>query len=86
MAPESVQPCEMPTTLWFTQDSQFTMLESAGEATLCFVLLRHIVEDHAGQYESEGQPLHALFQRLRREWEVFNDGAPQADTQQRVAA
>lgn len=65
----------MPTTLWFTDDKQFYTLEAAGEATACYVLLRHIVKHRAGEYETEGLPLHGLYTRLRREWEVFQRDA-----------
>jgi predicted acylesterase/phospholipase RssA len=65
----------MPTTLWFTEDKQFYTLEAAGEATTCFVLLRHIVKHRAGQYETAGLPLHELYMRLRREWDVFQRDA-----------
>jgi hypothetical protein len=67
----------MPTTLWFTEPSQFDTQSRAGEATCCFVLLRHLVEDRKGQYESPGAPLHDLYTRLRAEWDAFN-GAPAA--------
>lgn len=80
------QACQMPTTLWFTEDSQFTTLASAGEATVCYVLLRHIVEHRKGQFESEGQPLYGLFQRLRQEWAVFNQGERLPEAQRSVAA
>ncbi len=82
----SQQACQMPTTLWFSNASQFTTLESAGEATVCFVLLRHIVEHRKGQYESEGQPLYGLFQRLRKEWAGFNQGVRAPEAQPSVAA
>ncbi|XXF75366.1 patatin-like phospholipase family protein [Myxococcaceae bacterium GXIMD 01537] len=79
------QASKMPTTLWFTSADQFTTLESAGEATVCFVLLRHILDHHEGQYEAEGRPLHALFERLRAEWMAFNPGAPVAGAHQKAA-
>jgi hypothetical protein len=64
---------KMPTTLWFTEpEAQFETLESAGAATVCFVLLRHLVEAHPGQYETAGLPLYDLFQRLKAEWTRFN--------------
>jgi predicted acylesterase/phospholipase RssA len=66
------QACKMPTTLWFTSDEQFETVESAGEATVCFVLLCHILAEHKGEYETEGKRLRELFQRLRKQWEVFN--------------
>jgi predicted acylesterase/phospholipase RssA len=65
----------MPTTLWFTEDKQFYTLEAAGETTTCFVLLRHIVKHRAGQYETPGLPLHDLYTRLRKEWDVFQRDA-----------
>ncbi|MFP2925031.1 patatin-like phospholipase family protein [Pyxidicoccus sp. 3LG] len=82
----SQQACQMPTTLWFTDSSQFTLVESAGEATVCYVLLRHIVEHRKGQYETEGQPLYGLFQRLRQEWAVFNQASRMPEAQRPVAA
>lgn len=82
----SQQACQMPTTLWFTDDAQFDTVESAGEATACFALLRHIVEHHEGQYEAEGQPLNALFQRLREEWAVFNREEAVAEPRRPVVA
>jgi hypothetical protein len=68
----------MPTTLWFTDPGQFTTVCFAGEATCCFVLLRHLVEDHTGRYEEPGAPLHDLFTRLREEWDAFNGAAASA--------
>lgn len=68
----------MPTTLWFTAPAQFTTQCRAGEATCCFVLLRHLVEDRRGEYEEPGTPLHDLYTRLRTEWDAFNDAAPAA--------
>lgn len=62
----------MATTLWFTRPAEFTTQAQAGEATICFVLLKHIVEDHKGRYEHPGSPLHDLFTRLRKEWDAFN--------------
>ncbi|MCP3138270.1 patatin-like phospholipase family protein [Pyxidicoccus xibeiensis] len=82
----SQQACQMPTTLWFTDARQFNTLASAGEATVCFVLLRHIVERRQGQYESEGQPLYGLFQRLRKEWAVFNQASRQPEAQRTSVA
>lgn len=80
------QACQMPTTLWFTEESQFTTLETAGEATTCFVLLRHILGHHPGQYETEGLPLHGLFQRLRAEWARFNQEERSSAARPQVAA
>lgn len=80
------QASQMPTTLWFTSESQFTAVESAGAATLCFVLLRHLVEHRVGQYEARGQPLNALYERLRQQWAVFNQERAQPQAQQPVAA
>lgn len=65
----------MPTTLWFDDETQPVTLQRAGEATVCFALLRFIVRTRAGRYETPGTPLHDLYVRLRREWEVFNGEA-----------
>ncbi|SEM42801.1 Predicted acylesterase/phospholipase RssA, contains patatin domain [Stigmatella aurantiaca] len=80
------QASQMPTTLWFTQDEQFVTVESAGEATLCYVLLRHILRHHKGLYETEGLPLAGLFGRLRKEWAVFNQEASASGGQPKGAA
>ncbi|MBW3569745.1 MAG: patatin-like phospholipase family protein [Gemmatimonadetes bacterium] len=69
----------MPTTLWFTDPSQFTTQSLAGQATCCFVLLRHLVEDRKGQYEAPDAPLHGLYTRLRAEWDAFNGAAAVAE-------
>lgn len=68
----------MPTTLWFTDPAQFSTQSLAGEATICFVLLRHLVEDLEGQYENPGAPLHDLYTQLRTEWDAFNGAAAAA--------
>jgi hypothetical protein len=69
----------MPTTLWFTAPSQFNTVSLAGEATCCFVLLRHLVRDRKCQYEEPGAPLHDLYTRLRTEWDAFNRAAAAAN-------
>lgn len=69
----------MPTTLWFNAPSQFTTQCLAGEATCCFVLLRHLVEERKGQYEQPGAPLHDLYTKLRAEWDAFNGAAAAAN-------
>ncbi|WP_233609479.1 patatin-like phospholipase family protein [Corallococcus sp. AB049A] len=80
------QACQMPTTLWFTSKTQFVIVEAAGQATICYVLLRHLIEHHAGQYEAPGQPLHELYERLRKEWTVFNQpGFPPMSDQSQAA-
>lgn len=66
---------QMPTTLWFNEETDFTTVETAGEATICYVLLLHIVRQHVGRFETEGLPLHDLFTRLRKEWDVFQRDA-----------
>ncbi len=66
---------QMSTTLWFNEPSQFTTQQRAGEATICFVLLKHIVRDRPGQYEAPTAPLHEIYTRLRAEWDGFNGGA-----------
>ncbi|HYR11360.1 MAG TPA: hypothetical protein VEQ60_26500, partial [Longimicrobium sp.] len=53
----------------------FNTVSLAGEATCCFVLLRHLVRDRKGQYEEPGAPLHDLYTKLRAEWDAFNGAA-----------
>ncbi|TSC31336.1 patatin-like phospholipase family protein [Corallococcus sp. Z5C101001] len=83
---QATQACQMPTTLWFTADAQFTTVESTGAATACFVLLRHLLDHHAGQFESPGRPLHELYVRLRQEWAAFNPSNPLPGEPQRSMA
>ncbi|MBU8898213.1 patatin-like phospholipase family protein [Corallococcus sp. M34] len=80
------QACAMPTTLWFTQASQFDMLVTAGEATTCFTLLRHLLADHADACEKPGTALHDLYTRLRAQWTTFNQAPSPVPEQPRVAA
>lgn len=61
----------MGTTLWFDEHVQFAPLDRAGQATACFILLKHIVEDRPG-YDIPGTPLNALFERLRGLWMDYN--------------
>ncbi|HEX8392246.1 MAG TPA: patatin-like phospholipase family protein [Longimicrobium sp.] len=73
----------MGTTLWFDQHVRFEPLDRAGQATACFILLRHIVEDRPG-YDFPGTPLNALFERLRGMWMEYN--GPVAATARPVPA
>jgi hypothetical protein len=65
----------MGTTLWFDEQVQFAPLDCAGQATACFILLKHIVEDRPG-YDVPGTPLNALFERLRALWMEYNGPVP----------
>jgi predicted acylesterase/phospholipase RssA len=70
---------EYPTTLWLDDPRKdLDVLTQAGEATTCFNLLKHLLEDRAGQVETAGSPVQRLFQRLREEWEKFNASAQEA--------
>lgn len=64
---------KMGTTLWFDQKVRFQPLVDVGEASACFVLLKHIVEDRPG-YDVPGTPLNDLFVRLQGEWKKINGG------------
>jgi predicted acylesterase/phospholipase RssA len=66
-----------PTTLWLDDPGKdLDLLTRAGAATLCFNLLKHLLEDRAAQVETAGSPVQRLFQRLREEWETFNASVP----------
>jgi hypothetical protein len=62
----------MGTTLWFNKPDEFHMLQRAGEATICFVLLKHIVQDMAARYETPDSDLYDIYTRLREQWDGFN--------------
>lgn len=62
------------TTLWFDDRSQMETLLAVGEATMCFTLLRFILDNHADEVGT-GTPIGELFARLRQSWDVFNGAA-----------
>ncbi|HEY0020154.1 MAG TPA: patatin-like phospholipase family protein [Longimicrobium sp.] len=62
----------MGTTLWFNEPAEFHMLQRAGEATLCFVLLKLIVEHRSARYETPDSDLYDIYTRLREQWDGFN--------------
>jgi hypothetical protein len=62
---------KMGTTLWFDQDVRFEPLVEVGEASVCFVLLKHIIEDYP-DFDVPGRPVNDLFQRLQAEWSTLN--------------
>jgi predicted acylesterase/phospholipase RssA len=64
-----------PTTLWFDNPGQMDMVARAGEVSLCFILLRFIVEQRAAELKDPASPVSRLFARLRQEWDVFNGAA-----------
>ena len=70
---------QYPTTLWLDDPRKdLDLLTRAGEATTCFNLLKHLLEDRAGQVETAGSPVQRLFQRLREEWEKLNASGQEA--------
>jgi hypothetical protein len=62
----------VPTALWFDSAAQMEMVVRAGEATTCFILLKHLVETRADALKDPASPASELFARLRKEWAVFN--------------
>ena len=71
---------KMATTLWFNDPQQYHTQERAGQATICFALLKHIVRDKPGQYEAQGAPLHDIYTQLRERWAEFNGRGESAST------
>jgi predicted acylesterase/phospholipase RssA len=63
---------KMGTTLWFDDKVRFRPLVDVGEASVCFVLLKHLIEDHP-DHAVPGTPANDLFQRLRAEWSKLNE-------------
>jgi predicted acylesterase/phospholipase RssA len=62
---------KMGTTLWFDQNVRFRPLVHVGEASVCFVLLKHLIEDYP-DHEVPGTPAIELYERLRAEWSRLN--------------
>ncbi|HEY7768126.1 patatin-like phospholipase family protein [Longimicrobium sp.] len=62
---------KMGTTLWFDQTVQFGPLVDVGEASVCFVLLKHLIEDYP-DHAIPGTPANNLFQTLKGEWSKLN--------------
>ena len=63
----------MPTTLWFNDPAELDVLTGAGEASVCYTLLRHVLRDRKEELARPGSPLPALFDRLKAEWTRMND-------------
>jgi predicted acylesterase/phospholipase RssA len=63
-----------PTSLWLTAPEDGDRLAKAGEATLCFILLKFVVE-HRDEHRASDPALADLFTRLRQEWDVLNGAA-----------
>jgi hypothetical protein len=63
---------KMGTTLWFDQNVRFRPLVHVGEASVCFVLLKHLIEDYP-DHAVPGTPAHDLFQTLKGEWSKLNE-------------
>jgi hypothetical protein len=63
---------KMGTTLWFDQNVQFRPLVDVGEASVCFVLLKHLIEDYP-DHAVPGTPANHLFQTLKGEWSKLNE-------------
>ncbi|HET6230268.1 MAG TPA: patatin-like phospholipase family protein [Longimicrobiaceae bacterium] len=62
----------MATTLWFDDPSQLARLERVGAATICFVLIKFILEDRAEYAAIPGSPVALLLERLKAEWGKIN--------------
>jgi len=62
---------KMGTTLWFDQNVRFRVLVDVGEASVCFVLLEHLIEDYP-DHSVPGTPANDLFQTLKGEWSKLN--------------
>lgn len=63
---------KMGTTLWFDEDVRFRPLVEVGEASACFVLLKHLIEDYP-DHAVPGTPASELYQRLRAVWSKLNE-------------
>lgn len=62
---------KMGTTLWFDEHVRFDTLVTVGRASVCFVLLEHIIHHHPG-FDAPGTPLNDLFLRLKDQWMTLN--------------
>jgi len=68
---------EYPTTLWLDAPGKdLDLLTRAGEATTCFNLLKHLLEDRAEQVGTAGSAEQRIFERLKQEWEKFKASNP----------
>ncbi|HEX2203965.1 MAG TPA: patatin-like phospholipase family protein [Longimicrobium sp.] len=62
------------TTLWFDDVSEMDAILVTGEATLCFTLIRFILDNHPDEVDTHS-PIGELFARLRGLWDGLNGAA-----------
>lgn len=61
----------MPTTLWFDDDRQLPGLVAAGDATLCYNLMKHLARRFGRDTNAYPEPARALWERLLADWKVI---------------
>ena len=59
----------LPSTLWFDHEYELPCLVAAGQATMCFNLMKWICRNHNGDPDQYPEDLKALWDRLLEDWE-----------------
>lgn len=63
---------KMPTTLWFDCSQQLIDVTVAGQATICFNLLQHIVRRYGKVFETYPTDVKELWRELNKDWDSLN--------------
>lgn len=63
---------EMPTTLWFDEESQLKILLASGQATLCYNLMKFLARNQGSNPEQYSDDAKKLWQKLNEDWNAFN--------------
>ncbi len=63
---------KMGTTLWFDNPHQLKTLTAAGQATICFNLMQHIVRRYGETPESYPPAIKELWEEMRQDWTQLN--------------
>lgn len=59
---------KMETTLWFANESDLKNLIVCGQATVCFSILRFLLDHHDAAIKDPKSPFHALFVLAKDRW------------------
>ncbi|MDJ0535540.1 MAG: hypothetical protein QNJ70_24135 [Xenococcaceae cyanobacterium MO_207.B15] len=65
----------MPTTLWFTEDSQLDNLIISGQATTCHNLMVYITRSHGDKPSSYPDKVRLLWDKLLADWDSLCSNA-----------
>ena len=62
---------DMPTTLWFSQDSQLDNLIISGQSTICYNLMVYITRNYGNDTSSFPDEIKNIWNKLVIDWDKF---------------